>query len=219
MVCKLNNLPSTTRFTNNKLFAGIPPEILNEIGTDMDLVQYEAGDVIFQEGDMGESMFLVGEGRVRISKMGRGCQQETLGFIEPGSFFGEMALLDGEPRSAQATAVEPTVLGGVNEMTFKRILEVAPSNLHLNFLRSVVSRLRRVNTHFITEVMRSERLSLVGTMANSIIHDLKNPISVIHCCADLLASKSNDPSSLEFTAIIQKSLQGMMDMTQELLGL
>jgi len=132
-------------------------------------------------------------------------------------FFGEMALFDGQPRSAQASAVESTVLGSVDDATFRTILEVAPTNLHMNFLHSVTDRLRRVNTHFITEVMRTERLSLVGSMANSIIHDLRNPVSVIRCCADLLASKASDPSSLEFTDIINKSLDGMMSMTQELL--
>ena len=216
-LCESERACAAERFANNKLFEGIAAEVLNDIASGIELVRYKAGDVIFREGDPGECMYLVSDGRVKVSKAGRGCQQETLGFIEPGSFFGEMALLDGEPRSAQAAAVEASVLGRVNEATFQSILEFAPSSLHLNFLRCVTARLRHVNTHFITEVMRSERLSLVGGMANSIIHDLKNPISVIHCCADLMSSKSTDPACREFTPIIKKALEGMMDMTQELL--
>ena len=61
----------------------------------------------------------------------------------------------------------------------------------MNFLRSVSERLRQVNSHFITEVMRSERLSLVGSMANSIIHDLKNPICIVRCCTDLIATETD----------------------------
>lgn len=217
MVSRLTHLPENACFTNNRLFKGISPELLNEIGSEMEVLSYEPGDVIFEEGETGRTMYLVGNGRVKISKVGRGQQQETLSFIEPGQFFGEMALFDGQPRSAQATAVEPTILGSVDDHTFQNILQAAPSDLHLNFLRSVVDRLRRANSHFITEVMRSERLSLVGTMANSIIHDLKNPISVIRCCADLLERKSSDPSCIEFTQIINKALDGMMGMTQELL--
>lgn len=53
-----------------------------------------------------------------------------------------MALLDGQPRSAMATAVSSTVLGTVDEPTFQHILELAPSRLHMNFLRSVTGRLR-----------------------------------------------------------------------------
>ncbi|MEA3187616.1 MAG: hypothetical protein QOD99_1446 [Chthoniobacter sp.] len=217
MVCKLQHLPGSAQFANNRLFAGIAPELLNEIGAEMDLLQYDPGDIIFNENDPGDSMYLVGQGRVKISKLGRGGQQEMLGIIEPGSFFGEMALFDGQPRSAQASAVETTILGSVNDEMFQNILEVAPSSLHMNFLHSVTDRLRRVNTHFISEVMRNERLSLVGSMANAMIHDLKSPISVIRCCADLLAAKNNNPACLEFTDIINKSLDGMMSMTQELL--
>jgi signal transduction histidine kinase len=217
MVCKLNSLPPSCRFTNNKLFAGIPTDILNEIGEEMELLQYDPGDIVFHEGDMGDRMFLVGDGRVRISKCGRGGLQETLSFIEPGSFFGEMSLLDGQPRSAQATAAVPTILGGVDEAALKRILESAPSELHLNFLRAVVSRLRGVNERYISEMMRTERMGMVGTMANSIIHDLNNPMSVIQCCASLMAIETDNPALRSYIDVIQESLTGMVAMTQELL--
>ena len=55
------------------------------------LVQLNAGEIIFREGDPGNLLYLVGEGSVKISKSGRGGQQETLGFIQSGNFFGEMA--------------------------------------------------------------------------------------------------------------------------------
>lgn len=205
------------QFLQNRLFAGINPELLQEIAPELTVVRLKPGEVIFREGDPGDLLYLVGEGSVKISKSGRGGEQETLAFIQSGNFFGEMALLDGEPRSAMATAAEPTVLGTVTEETFQHILELAPSRLHMNFLRSVSERLRSVNSHFITEVMRSERLSLVGSMANSIIHDLKNPICIMRCCADLIATESDDPRLHELTAMQNKAVEGMLSMTQELL--
>src|SRR5205807_188742 len=84
------------------------------------------------------------------------------------------------------------------DQTFQHILELAPSRLHMNFLRSITERMRSVNSYFITEIMRNERLSLVGSMANSIIHDLKNPICIVRCCSDLIASETNDPRLREF---------------------
>src|SRR5207249_11222215 len=107
-------------------------------------------------------------------------------------FFGEVALLGGQPHSAMASAAEPTVLGAVKEETFQHILELAPSRLHMNFLRSITERMRSVNSHFITELMRSVRFSLVASMATSIIHDLKNPICIVRCYSDLIASESHD---------------------------
>jgi signal transduction histidine kinase len=205
------------QLSNNRLFEGIERHLLEDIAPDVKVVWKKAGEVIFREGDPGDLLYLVGEGGVKISKSGRGGQQETLGFIEPGNFFGEMALLDGQPRSAMATATEPTLLGAVTEETFQQILEIAPSRLHMNFLRSVSQRLRGVNSHFIAEVMRSERLSLVGAMSNSIIHDLKNPICIVRCCSDLIAAESKDPRLLELTAMMDKAVDGMLAMTQELL--
>ena len=205
------------QFSRNRLFEGIKPELLQEIAPEVGIVRFSPGEVIFKEGDLGDSLFLVGEGSVKISKRGRGGEQETLGFIQPGNFFGEMALLDGEPRSAMATATEATILGSVNDHTFQHILELAPSRLHMNFLRSVSERLRSVNSRFIAEVMRTERLSLVGSMANSIIHDLKNPICIMRCCADLIANENNDPRLRELTNMQNKAIEGMLSMTQELL--
>src|SRR5262245_6755371 len=134
----------------NRLFEGIEPEVLARIAPDVNVVHLEPGEVIFREGDPGDLLYLVGEGSVKISKSGRGGQQQTLSYIQTGNFFGEMALLDGQPRSAMASAVGETLLGTVNEPTFRHILELAPSRLHMNFLRSVSERLRSVNSHFIS---------------------------------------------------------------------
>jgi signal transduction histidine kinase len=205
------------QLAQNRLFDGIESDLLNEIAPDIRLIQLNAGEVVFREGDPGNLLYLVGEGSVKISKSGRGGQQETLGFIQSGNFFGEMGLLDGEPHSARATAAEPTLLGTVDESTFQHILELAPSRVHMNFLRSVSERLRSVNSHFIDEKMRTERLSLVGAMANSIIHDLKNPICIIRCCTDLIARESQDPRLHELTSMADKAVDGMLAMTQELL--
>jgi signal transduction histidine kinase len=205
-------------FSGNRLFEGLPAELVRQFGAQMSLLRFEEGERVFNEGDAGDCLYLLCQGSVHISKTGRGGQQETLGFIESGHFFGEMALIDGQPRSAQATAASgPTVLACVDRATFDRILSLAPSGLHMNFLRSVVQRLRSVNSTFVSELMRSERLSTVGSMANSIIHDLKSPMSVILSGADLIRMRSSDPDVHESVGLINKAVDKMLDMTQELL--
>ena len=217
MISRIDAAAEPEALAQNRLFAGIPTALMTDIGADVDLQRFETDDVVFNEGEPGDCLFLVVSGSVRISKMGRGGRQETLGLIQPGNFFGEMALIDGQPRSAQATAAANTVLGKIDAGAFDRILENAPRDLHMNFLRSVVERLRGINSHFISELMRSERLSLVGTMANSIIHDLKNPIQAIQSCTELIAMRSDDPDVVNFTGIMQKGIGQMTDMLQELL--
>lgn len=204
------------QFRRNRLFDGLEPQLLEMIQPEVTIRQLKRGEVVYNEGDPGDSLFLVGAGSVKISKHGRRGQEETVGFVHSGSFFGEIAMLDDKPHSATATAAETTVLAEVKEETFQHILELAPSKLHMNFLRAVTERLRSVNSYFISDVMRSERLSLVGAMANSIIHDLKNPICIVRCCSDLIASETNDPRLRELTSMLDGAVAGMLAMTQEL---
>src|SRR6185437_4628061 len=98
---------------------GIETDLLEQIAPSVHVMQLAEGEVIFREGDPGDLLYLVGEGSVRISKSGRGGEQETLGVIQPGNFFGEMALLDGQPRSAMAVATGPTLLAEVDDEVFQ----------------------------------------------------------------------------------------------------
>ena len=205
------------KLRDNRLFAGLPATVVDDFGADVELLHYDTDDVIFEDGEPGDSLYLVVEGEIRISKMGRGGKQETLTYIQPGNFFGEMSLIDGQPRSAQAAAAEPCTLGRIDAPAFERILSRAPNTLHRNLLRFVVERLRGINSHFIDELMRTERLALVGTMANSIIHDLKNPINAIQLAVGLIEERCQDPSIHQFTDIAQKAVANMMNMVQELL--
>ncbi len=205
------------QLSRNRLFEGIESNVLEKIRPELNILHFDRGDIVFKEGDAGDSLYLVGEGSVKISRQDRAGHQQVLAYMHPGNFFGELAMLNRAPHSAMATAAEPTLLGAVKEETFQHILELAPSRMHLNFLRSVSEHLRSVNSHFINEVMRNERLALVGSMANSIIHDLKNPICIVRCCSDLIASETNDPHLRELTGMLDGAVDGMLAMTQELL--
>lgn len=69
--------------------------------------EYQAGDVLFNEGEPGEVMFVIQSGAVRITKE-IGGEQKVLAVLGPGEFVGEMAILNSKPRAATATVVEPT---------------------------------------------------------------------------------------------------------------
>jgi signal transduction histidine kinase len=217
MPAKLNQEPNLVLLRENRLFAGLSAASVDKIGAGISLLHFNADDVIFREGDPGDCLYLIIDGNVRISKTGRGGLQETLNCMGAGNFFGEMALVDGQPRSAQATATSTTVLGSVDAAAFNRILEDEPRTLHHNFLTSVVERLRGINSHFITELMRNERLALVGSMANSIVHDLKNPLAAIQSCAEMLESRDPNPAVIEIANLIIKASNQLEDMVQELL--
>ena len=85
---------------------------------------YESGETIFEEGDMGKALFLVLNGRVSITKQVKGGQEAiVLATLESGSYFGELALLDTLPRSAGAKAINPTDVLILYKSDFDSLIE------------------------------------------------------------------------------------------------
>jgi CRP/FNR family cyclic AMP-dependent transcriptional regulator len=111
--------------------------------------RFSEGSMIFREGDKGDKLYIVLDGRVRISKFIPGVGEEALAVLDRGDFFGEMALIDEKPRSADAKAHETdaTVLS-IDRATLNEILSMDPhaSLQFLNLLCRMISRrLREIN--------------------------------------------------------------------------
>ena len=98
---------------------------------------YRAGEAIFRTGDHGDNMYVVVEGEVRISAHGR--ELELLG---PGGVFGEIALIDSGPRSADAIAVTDCRVVPIDESWFKFLVQQTPF-FSLQIMRVMADRLRR----------------------------------------------------------------------------
>jgi CRP/FNR family cyclic AMP-dependent transcriptional regulator len=79
------------------------------------------GDVIFREGEAGSTMFVIRKGKVRITKAVRGGEK-TFAVLGPGEFFGEMAILTGQPRSASAVALEDVTVLELDAKRFESML-------------------------------------------------------------------------------------------------
>ncbi len=209
--------PGRASFRDNELLAGISEEAYGQIEEKIEIIRRESHQVIFEEDEAGDSLFLIGQGSVRISKKGRDGQQETLTHLLEKDFFGEMALVDNGRRSAQASAAGQVVLGRIDRSSWDLLLRVAPHEVLGNFTRTVTKRLRHNNQHFIEQMMRNERMSLLGTTISSIVHDMNNPISCILNACDVVRSKSQDDLTEQMTRIIRDSVKSMEMMTRELI--
>src|SRR4051795_13446735 len=86
------------------LFTNLTPEHLRLVAGLAASKELKAGEHIFREGEIGAEMYVIAQGKVRISKMVPGIGEESLAILEPGNYFGEMALVDDTPRSADASA-------------------------------------------------------------------------------------------------------------------
>lgn len=126
------------------LFQAMTPAELDatlELATDRHCPR---GSTIFQKGDDGSSLMAVVSGRVRVSSISAEGKEVTLNVISPGEIFGEIALLDGKPRSADATATEDTQLLVVERRHFLPFLR-RNDDLYLRLLAVLCERLRRTS--------------------------------------------------------------------------
>ncbi len=97
---------------------------------------YKAGDAIVGEGGMGLGFYLILDGKVEVKKGGR-----TLATLGKGQFFGEMSLIDEQPRSADVVAVAPTKCWAITSWAFKGLVKANPE-VALVMLTEMVKRLR-----------------------------------------------------------------------------
>jgi CRP-like cAMP-binding protein len=111
--------------------------------------RHEGGSIVFREGEVGDKIYIIMDGQVRISKYIPGIGEEALAILGRGEFFGEMSLIDGSPRSADARAHSGnlTVLS-VDRKTLHEVLNMDPvaSMQFLSLLnRMLCARLREIN--------------------------------------------------------------------------
>jgi CRP-like cAMP-binding protein len=134
-------LDARTIVERNSLFRGLASAILDEIVALSSRRTCEEGAVVFLRGDPGDSLYGVITGRVRISVSGPGGKEVFLNIMEPGESFGEIALLDGEPRTATATALAQTELLVLRREHFVALLGREPS-IALHLIRLLCRRAR-----------------------------------------------------------------------------
>lgn len=100
------------------LFSGTPDEILAEVATLLEEVELLGGQAIFQKGDPGDCMYIIVSGQVKAHE-----GQTIFNTLADGDVFGEMALLDPEPRLASITALEDTTLLRLDQQPFYELME------------------------------------------------------------------------------------------------
>ena len=110
----------------NPLFADLGEDALKKIAGLCSRRTLGANEVLFQKGDAGDALYGIRRGQVRIETGTEGGGRLTLNFLGSGDLFGEIALLDGQARTADATAVEPTELYVLHRADFTAFLTREP---------------------------------------------------------------------------------------------
>jgi len=143
-VARLERNAKRAALQGSPLFAAMRPEELDAILNFASERRVRRGQTIFQRGDDGSSMVVVLRGRIRISSVSAEGKEVTMNVINPGEVTGELALLDGKPRSADVTASEDTTLLVVERRHFLPYL-ARNQDLTLRLIAVLCDRVRRTS--------------------------------------------------------------------------
>jgi len=144
--------------------AELSPEEVEQLSKCLRRRRYRKGEVIFLEGDPGTTLYLIEAGRVKIAVTSPQGREVILALRGPGDFFGELSLLDDEPRSADAAAHEPCDLLLLQRSDFVRFLEARPKAA-VRLLAAVSRRLR----HTTEQVQDVASLDVPGRLARVLL--------------------------------------------------
>jgi uncharacterized membrane protein len=148
------NLMTLEALRSVPLFASLTDEAALELRGLLSTENFSAGTQLFQKGDSGDAMYLIESGRVRISITDEDRKEITLAELAQGDFFGEMSIIDGRQRSADASVIEDgrhAILSRPDFLSFVR----ANPDVALGMLGALTDRLRRTDELIRSRVSRN----------------------------------------------------------------
>ncbi len=162
------------------LFADLPDADLMELCRSAREVDLEQGDLLFNEGDPGNTAYVIKDGQIEIFKTAEG-REIQLSLRQSGEVIGEMALLEEAPRMASGRAMSPTHLLEISRDDMYHLINTNPSAARI-MLHTVTARLRNSNLL----LNQSEKLAQLGILSAGIAHELNNPAAAARRGADQL---------------------------------
>ncbi|MDN5558937.1 MAG: Crp/Fnr family transcriptional regulator [Ruaniaceae bacterium] len=127
------------------LFSALEPEDQAQLFAMMSTVSFRRGEKLFNEGDPGNCLYLLVDGKVKLGHTSSDGRENLIAILGPGEMIGELTLFDPGPRSGTATAVAPTEMLQLDHLSLMEFLDTRPE-LAKHMLKALAQRLRRTNT-------------------------------------------------------------------------
>jgi CRP/FNR family cyclic AMP-dependent transcriptional regulator len=150
--------------TSIAFFGGLDAPALERLAASMRARRFRRGEVIFHIGDPGDALFIIVSGEVKISLPADTGEEAILATLLPGDVFGELALLDGAPRSASATAIVATETVVLPRDRFRELI-ATEAGVRDALLAAIAGELRRLTTH----VEELHFLDITGRLAARLV--------------------------------------------------
>ena len=157
------------RLRDTPLFGGLDDEQLEKLVASGEIVDLANGDVLIQEGDIADALYVVLEGELEVTKQS-GNSEIPLAQVGPGSLQGEIAALEGGRRLASVRAITESEVLRIPVDAIRGLLDAGP-DVALAVIRTAVGRLRAMEA----TLREREKLAGLGTLAAGLAHELNNP--------------------------------------------
>jgi CRP-like cAMP-binding protein len=146
------------------LLAGLDAAGLADLARGMRVRRFRRGETVFHVGDPGDALFIVMAGSIKITLPADTGDEAILATLRSGDFFGELALLDGAPRSATAVAIEPTETYVLSRDGFRELI-ASQSQMREALLATLAAEVRRLTNH----VEELHFLDITGRLASRLV--------------------------------------------------
>jgi signal transduction histidine kinase len=206
--------PPAMRLEDHPFFRGLPEAQAQALAAAATIRNCKVGEIIFDEGGESDALFLVMEGRVTFEKSVPGNNWRIISYAVAGDFFGEIGVLTNAPRALRALATDGATIACITRDQLRDFIRRAPGPID-QILQSIVNHLHHTTRHYVDDMLRQEKMSLVGNMVSSIIHDFKNPFTLISLGAQLISTQHQDAKTQKLCANMNKQIQRMVDMANE----
>jgi signal transduction histidine kinase len=197
------------------LFRNLNPTELQALRLITQIKHVATGQDIFLEGAAGDGVYFVKSGLIEISA-GQ-SERHVFSRLGPGEVFGEMSVIEHRPRSANASAAQASEVYFLPRGEMLSFIQRSPA-LAFALLQQISHRLREFNQLHLREMVQAESLSVIGKFAQGIVHDLKNPLSIISLSAEMFNMPSISPEIRAKSQLrIRKQVERVNDMVSDIL--
>lgn len=203
------------KLEEHPFFTESDAEDVNRLIERTEVFHYNAGVRIFEEGTASDGLYLVLDGVVEFTKSMPDGPERSISFCKEGGFFGELGLFTGAARALSAVARTDLQIAMLKRDSLIDFIKNTPGPIE-KILGSIVRHLHHTTKHYVDDMLQKEKMTVVGNMVNTIIHDFKNPFTLISLSAEMLRSMHPDERTKKLCNNIDAQVKRMVAMANEI---